>query len=122
MELVSITVLFGSWRELQDGSPPLLQELIKSPRTKKTEDKFLQAFEWLPLDRWNEDTLIGPNLPDKGMCKVCDTWIDRSKLQSHIDTHIKEMKVILAKIREEKAAEAAERRRLKKELKDAGVL
>lgn len=79
----------------------------------------LNAFSWLPLEKWNQDQLIGPDT----YCKVCDERIPESKQITHIKGHIKQMKAIIKKRDEEnkkKRLEAlAEARRLKKEAKDA---
>lgn len=50
----------------------------------------LESFDWLPKNEWTVDKITGPVLGDKSMCKVCDKYIDRKDLDSHVKKHLKE--------------------------------
>lgn len=52
----------------------------------------LESFDWLPLRSWNVENLIGPYKDDgfEGYCKICDTYIYYTDLESHVKKHLKE--------------------------------
>lgn len=79
-------------------------------------------FDWLPLNRWTVDNLLGPELRLKIMCKICDKYISKGDSEKHIASHIATRKRQLAddrkkarelrlenirRAREEKAAQIA---------------
>ena len=45
------------------------------------------AFRWLPIERWNEDTLFGPMMGNRIMCKICDEYIGFDDRKVHAEKH-----------------------------------
>lgn len=89
---------------------------------RKNEDWRLESFDWLPIGEWTVDKLIGPYLENRGMCKICDSYIDSKELESHVKTHLKEheklvkrRKRLSAQKRKETLRRAREVRKNKKE-------
>lgn len=91
--------------------------------TDPTPEWKLDAFEWLPLARWNPSTILNfYEVKGRRLCKICDKWIIPKRHASHVKWHVKEREFIL---RQRKAAAleaakqarifAAEERRIEKE-------
>ena len=80
---------------------------------RKNEDWRLESFDWLPIGEWSVDKLIGPYLENgygqaiKGMCKICDKYIDSKELESHVKKHLKEHE----KLAKKKKRAASEKRK-----------
>ncbi len=71
------------------------------------QERNLTGFDWLPLARWNVDTILTfTEHQGKKNCKVCSEWVDRTKQESHVKKHVKEREELLAR---DKAVREAER-------------
>lgn len=49
-----------------------------------------EMFEWLPIDRWSVNTIMGPALEFKIMCKICDEYVIMSDSDNHVQSHVKQ--------------------------------
>lgn len=81
-----------------------------------TPERNLDCFYWLPVDKWTVDTTMTLHeIEGKKQCKLCDSWVGRKYQESHVKFHVKEKKVIMARIAAENIAAANEARALKRE-------
>ena len=70
----------------------------------QTNPDHLKAFDWLPLERWTPDSILCDfQVEGKRNCKVCDKWIPRSEEESHVAKHVREVKVLKKKAKDEAA-------------------
>lgn len=63
------------------------------------------AFRWLPIERWNVDSLMGPKLNEMIFCKICDFYVRLDESEDHIKKHVAARKRQLAD--DKKKAKAA---------------
>lgn len=81
-----------------------------------TQERYLLAFDWLPLEKWDADTILNQEgtPPSAGrLCKVCDKRIPLSKSDAHVKNHVREM-IYWKALRRAEAKEAARLRREEK--------
>lgn len=75
------------------------------------------CFRWLPIERWNMDTLMGPTLGPNIFCKICDTYISGWEAEKHINRHVSTRKKQLADDKKKAAALRLEKAREARALK-----
>lgn len=63
------------------------------------------AYGWLPIERWAENTIMGPRLNQMIMCKICDKYVPYSEAEAHVESHVKTRKKQIAE--DKKKAKAA---------------
>jgi hypothetical protein len=59
-----------------------------------------------PDHLWKGQIVFGPALGAKSYCKICDVYVERKDLDTHLEIHLKERNTIKKK----KAKEAKEKR------------
>ncbi len=75
------------------------------------------VFNWLPVNRWNEDNLCGPRLNHMIMCKICDTYIRYDERVDHVAKHVIQRKRQLAADRKQARLKRLEAARLARQMK-----
>jgi CMP-N-acetylneuraminic acid synthetase len=75
------------------------------------------AFNWLPLERWNVETILGPHLEQKVCCKICDEYILFKDASKHVASHVTQRKKQIADDRKRAKAARIEAMRLAREAK-----
>lgn len=75
------------------------------------------GFKWLPVIRWNADTIMGPRLNEMIFCKICDGYIPYTDREDHAKKHATQMKKYLAEDRRKAKAARLEAARLARESK-----
>ncbi len=75
------------------------------------------GFSWLPIDRWNTNTLLGPRLNQMICCKICDQYIRVDESEAHIKKHVAARKRQIADDRKKAKAARLEAARLAREEK-----
>lgn len=89
--------------------------------TKIADWQFECFAEWLPVERWNEETILTdpePRIGFKRYCKICDQWVLMIEGEKHVKDHVKDWKSRRKKMTPSKAeilAKAREAKRLKRE-------
>lgn len=69
----------------------------------------LEAFEWLPVEKWTPNNLLSHYQVDgKRYCKVCDKWVEAADEKSHCSAHRKEKREMIRKARAEAVARRKE--------------
>ena len=84
-------------------------------RLKEIDERNLKAFDWLPLNRWTVESILGPDT----YCKICDKRPHPNNAKDHIREHVKEREVIARREKLAALEAAREARRLAKLEKDA---
>lgn len=84
---------------------------------KKPTRRDYDAFSWLPIDRWNENTILGPRLNQMICCKICDTYIPHKDSEKHVAYHVSQRKRQIAEDKKKAKAARIEAMRLAKEAK-----
>lgn len=87
-----------------------------------TEARYLDALDWLPLDKWSVETIINQEgtPPSTGLlCKICDRRIKVGKAEGHVKGHIREAKSLKLERKEEARLARIETLRLRREEKNA---
>ncbi len=84
---------------------------------KKATRRDYDAFNWLPLARWNIDTLLGPSLGQKIMCKICDEYISIGDSETHVNRHVTVRKRQLSDDRKKAKELRLEKLRIARQLK-----
>lgn len=74
-------------------------------------------FKWLTIERWSEDTIMGPRLNQMIFCKICDTYINYTECESHVSNHIVQRKRQITEDRKKAKAARVEAMRLARKAK-----
>lgn len=81
------------------------------------------AFGWLPIERWNTNTLLGPKLNQMICCKICDKYIRMDESEKHVKNHVAARKRQITEDKKKAKAARLEAARLARlEKKMAGEL
>lgn len=86
----------------------------------KVADWKLEAFNWLPIERWTPDHLLSDyQVSGLRYCKVCDAWVSLEDEKKHCAAHRKQRRDQIKRARLEalkKAREERARRKREREL------
>lgn len=59
-----------------------------------TPERNLKAFDWLPLERWDMNTVCGPRNGLDIYCKICDEWVNAQSANTHVGLHVGEATIL----------------------------
>lgn len=89
---------------------------------KKIPRKDYEAWNWLKIENWTVDKIMGPILGNKIMCKICDEYVIMQESQKHLARHISQRKRQIKEDRKKAHEERLEKMRRAREEKMAGKL
>jgi hypothetical protein len=85
--------------------------------TLKVKLEHYQAFDWLPVDRWNRYTVMGPALGYKIYCKFCDKYVIMNQVDEHVQKHQNQRRRQIAEEKKRARLERVEAIKLAREAK-----